>query len=332
MAWTAAELRAIEEGLQAADIAGVVPEALTDADREAWRQGYARGWNGLGDDSKAIDLKKCQPSRASWQAGWRAGYVVCKAAARTYTRRVHDEMLERTIPLVVSHRSRWTEAQADAYDDGVAAGRKGLISLPAPRYRGRLRNLAPFWNLGWPVGLRLMSQHDDLVMREEKLRQREAVLEAADADLRAREEAERIAIAEADAIAESDRRFSVCKRLRARHAKARAQAGKRGVEGGAERQDGGAGGAGPKADLRPESGPTSLAPDDAAPSSRKRRKSGAERQREHRARKQSVSIEISATTHASLSRLCERDGVTIDRTLQVLLEAALRDPRIGRHY
>ncbi|WP_143021017.1 hypothetical protein [Belnapia rosea] len=325
-------MRAIEEGLRAADAPGVIPASLTGGEREAWRQGYARGWNTLGDGSKAIDLKELRPFRASWQAGCKAGLAVGRAAASTYTAKVRDEMFDRTLALVHEGHERWTQEQRDGYDDGVAAGRKGLVNVPTRRFRGFFRGAAPFWYLGWRVGQELMGPHDDLLRRTAELREREARLEKASVDLRAREEAEKLAIEEADAIAESDRRFKVRRRLRARHAEARAQAGKRGVEVGAERQHGGADGAEAEGAPRLESGPASAGPDDAGPSSRKRRKSGAERQREHRARKRSVSIEISATTHASLSRLCERDGATIDRTLRVLLEAALRDPRIGRHY
>ena len=55
MAWTEAELRAIAEGEAAADNSGVIPGGLPAPEHAAWRQGYARGWNGLGQP-RQVDI------------------------------------------------------------------------------------------------------------------------------------------------------------------------------------------------------------------------------------------------------------------------------------
>jgi hypothetical protein len=201
MKWTPAELRAIAEGEQAADEPGVIPKDMFGDQRAAWRQGYARGWNCLAD-SRQVDLPQHRCAKSAWRAGWQVGYKVCAHAEKGYTREVHGQMLDAAGEFDGADQRCWSQAQIDAYDDGVVCGLRGLIPMPTKRYQGRLIAFASIWNLGWAVGLDLLRQ-----IHAERSRRR---LE------KAAQEAQRVeAIPENDRASKSDTRLTGTERQRA---------------------------------------------------------------------------------------------------------------------
>ncbi|MGX9967093.1 hypothetical protein ACVFYP_27470 [Roseomonas sp. F4] len=149
-AWTDVELRAIAEGDKAADSPGLIPAGLTGADQIAWRAGFARGWNGLGESARAEGHPK-----APFKAGWQAGFTIAKAAARGYEEA--RERLEVALALLDCPWATWSSVQRDAFEDGVECGRRGLIPTPTLRYRGRLREQDAIWWLGWRDGFAIMT-------------------------------------------------------------------------------------------------------------------------------------------------------------------------------
>jgi hypothetical protein len=164
MAWTGAELRAIAEGEAAADNSGAMPEALAEPERAAWRQGYARGWNGLGQP-RQVDIPEHTVERDAWSQGWQAGWAVCKAAGRGYTQRLHETLWERVLKIESFDASRWSIPESDAYHDGAAAAWVGREGFPAARYRGRLRELAMHWIAGWQDAYRELVEGDPAAAR-----------------------------------------------------------------------------------------------------------------------------------------------------------------------
>ena len=148
MAWTEAELRAIAEGEAAANNSGAIPTGLPESERAAWRQGYARGWNGLGQP-RQVDIPEHTFERDAWSLGWQAGWAVCKAEGQGYTGRVHEVLWNRLLKLGDVDVSRWSHPERDAYADGAAAARARLEGVPAARYRGRLLEFAQHWLGGW---------------------------------------------------------------------------------------------------------------------------------------------------------------------------------------
>ena len=152
MAWTGMERRAFAAAEVYAEASGVIPVGMEGPARAAWVSGYGRGFSGLG--AGRLDDEAHRPCRAAWIAGWRAGMAECRDAAQGFSW-LNVYISSRASREVHSDFSRLGRPEMDAYTAGYQAGAarmpKAKVEL---RYRGPLRHLAGFWDVGYDEGSR----------------------------------------------------------------------------------------------------------------------------------------------------------------------------------
>jgi hypothetical protein len=149
--WTETELRAIALGRAAFDIFGISRGYKAGKEETAQREGFARGWAGLTGAAR-VEILDLRSFRKAWLEGRRKGLDICTSAAKGFSWATLEG--GGGLHAVREGRAVWSQAQADAYDEGYQAGRLGLPDSKVPlRYRGPLRCYAEIWSWGRFDGL-----------------------------------------------------------------------------------------------------------------------------------------------------------------------------------